>query len=112
MMNTLPEPKRSTLAPIRDKLLVFGFSEEVEYDYINVEPVLVYHGPGRLTILLKHKGETSASVLLETEEQINRVLKTAPKFESLVFEDEQGKTWLRFPLPDRGADLSELFSIL
>ena len=42
MVKTLVEPKKTIISSIRSKLLAVGLEEEVEYDSINIEPVLIY----------------------------------------------------------------------
>ena len=42
MVNTLVEPKKTVISSMRSKLITQGYSEEVEYDAINIEPVLIY----------------------------------------------------------------------
>ena len=102
MVNTLVEPKRIVISSVRTRLLSFGFSEEVEYDAINIEPVLIYNKAEQV-VLLKHKWEVVALVPLSTA---NANYESLKDLESL---DEDGNRWLRFDLP---SSQDRLFSIL
>jgi hypothetical protein len=101
MVNTLVEPKKSVLSSIRKKLLASGFSEEVEYDSINIEPVLIYSKSDTKVLFLKHKWELTALIPIisdETKEKIQSILKIdLSKYET---NNEEGKSWLKLKLPE------------
>ncbi|MDG6995735.1 MAG: hypothetical protein JRN52_07420 [Nitrososphaerota archaeon] len=102
MVNTLVEPKRTVISSVRTRLLSLGFSEEVEYDSINIEPVLIYNKAEQV-VLLKHKWEVVALVPLRTANANYESVK------DLVSLDEEGSRWLRFDLP---SSQDTLFSML
>jgi hypothetical protein len=101
MVNTLVEPKKSVLSSIRKKLLASGFSEEVEYDSINIEPVLIYSKSDTKVLFLKHKWELTALIPIisdETKEKIQSILRIdLSKYET---NNEEGKSWLKLKLPE------------
>ena len=103
MVSTLPEPKKKVISSIRSKLLNRGFLEGVEYDAINVEPVLVYTKDNDLTIFLRYKWSLVAQIpvsdvsTLENSEIQRGLL-------SRVTSDEQGNHWMIYNLPDEETD--------
>ncbi len=101
MVNTLAEPKKSVVSSIRKKLLTSGFSEEVEYDSINIEPVLIYSKSDSRVLFLKHKWELTALIPMISR-QTSEKIKSAVNIDLSKYEttDEEGMNWLKFKLPE------------
>ena len=113
MVKTLAEPKKTIISSLRSKLLAKGFDEEVEYDSINIEPVLIYSFSKDRRIFLKHKWETVALVRLTSKEPVaDDVSEKSIQFD--VEENVQdGTTWARFLLPgDEDAALKLITSVI
>jgi len=110
MVRTLPEPKKQVISSLRERLLRLGYSEEVEYDPINVEPVMIYSKSEKDVVYVRHKWETTASILLVDPHKSGEI-ENDPKKSLLNFiaVDDQGNQMLRFPLPEYEA---EVFHIL
>jgi hypothetical protein len=98
MVSTLPEPKKETISSVRKKLIDLGFLENVEYDAINIEPVLIYSKSQSLTVFLRHKWETTSSILLKGELESEVPADDIAKY--LVVDDD-GNRWLKFGLPEQ-----------
>ena len=101
MIRTLAEPKKSIISSIRQKLLQLGFLEEVEYDAINIEPVLIYSRSENQALFLKHKWELVALIPLQSNKIRERVFgeKTDTDLKKFKSVDEDGNQWLKFALP-------------
>ena len=111
MINTLPEPKRSAISSIRNKLLSLGFAEEVEFDSINIEPVLIYSKTIEKVVLLKHKWELVALIPIESESigiRKENFSIAGLNLEKSEFEDDDGKSWLKFSLPTEEKTIIEI----
>ena len=95
MVSTLVEPKKTWISQVRTRLLSAGFLEEVEYDSINIEPVLIYSNATGKSVFLKHKWDVVAMLPLKASDR------PADNSELIrfVFSDEEGNDWLRFQLP-------------
>ena len=91
MIKTLVEPKKSVISEVRSRLLLLGFSEEVEYDAVNIDPVLIYNRMAKV-VLLKHKWDLLA--MLRVGEM--KLEKQALKDHEVT--DDEGNKWLRFDL--------------
>jgi hypothetical protein len=101
MIRTLVEPKKSTIISARKKLLERGFTEEIEYDAINIEPVLIYSRSGDKVILLRHKWETIAQIpLLESSNEKEFLSQNQGRMNNFLVKDEQGNAFLEFGLPE------------
>ncbi len=100
MINTLPEPKKKAIYSLRKILLDHGYLEDAEYDAINVEPVLIYSKSEKNVLVLRHKWELSATILVPDPEKLKEDNDTMDMslHDSLVI-DEDGKHWLKFSLP-------------
>jgi hypothetical protein len=113
MVRTLPEPKKQTISWMRLELLGRGYSEEVEYDAINVEPVLVYSKSANNVIFLKYKWETAATVPVLNSGSLNKILKDKKEdFEDYLTEDEDGVRLLKFLLPEQSEKVLKLLANL
>lgn len=101
MIRTLVEPKKTILGELRQKLLSLGYNEEVEYDAINIEPVLIYSKSDRKALFVRHKWELVAQIPLQSQDDRKRVLESFHEMPLGNFEttDEQGNHWLKFSLP-------------
>lgn len=102
MIKTLVEPKKTVISGVRNQLLALGFCEEVEYDAINIEPVLVYNKQEKV-VMLKHKWALVALV------PMNSRVAHKESFKEFETTDENGDMWFRFNLPD---DQMRLLSFL
>ena len=101
MIRTLVEPKKSVISSARKKLLERGYVEEVEYDAINIEPVLIYSKSEVKVIFLTHKWETLAQIpLLSVPNQKELLGSAERKLSSFLVTDEEGNQWLKFKLPE------------
>jgi len=100
MIRTLVEPKKTVITSMRRKLLDRGYAEEVEYDAINIEPVLIYSKSEVKTIFLRHKWQTSAQIPLElvtNQKEIHGLIEG--KLSSFLV-TEDGNQSLKFRLPE------------
>ncbi len=113
MIRTLAEPKKSIIASTRKKLLDRGYLEEVEYDAINIEPVLIYSKSNIKVIFLRHKWETFAQIPLGSIPNQNELLgSSVGNLSSFLVTDEEGNQWLKFKLPEyEGKALETLDSV-
>ena len=114
MVRTLVEPKKTVISGVREKLLVMGFLEEVEYDSINIEPVLIYSKAERKVVFLKHKWDLIAMVPLRSSSfpdglDAAGLSKELSKYQ---IEDEEANSWLRFSLPDEETYLFQALNLL
>jgi hypothetical protein len=85
---------------MRRKLLDRGYAEEVEYDAINIEPVLIYSKSEVKTIFLRHKWETNAQIplkLVNDQKEIPGLIEG--KLNSFLV-TEDGNQSLKFRLPE------------
>jgi hypothetical protein len=97
MVNTLPKEKRETITSVRKKLLEKGYLENLEYDSINIEPVLIYSKSEKNTIFVRHKWATLAEIPVTEETQGS----LTPELYELLVKDDDGKSLLRLQLPDQ-----------
>ena len=110
MVKTLVEPKKTVISSLRARLLSIGFQEEVEYDPINIEPVLIYSRlQDEQSVLVKHKWELIALVPMQTEKQRNFAQNSSQPLSEFDYEDEEGNLWLKFQLPKDEEFLVNLF---
>jgi hypothetical protein len=110
MVSTLVPEKKAVVIPVRNALLGRGYTEEVEYDYINVEPVLVYSKSETNVVFVRHKWEILATVPLHASNEKETQL--VKEFSSFLSKDEEGKIQLRFKLPDQENELFEASDLL
>ncbi|MGH2639021.1 MAG: hypothetical protein ACRDF4_07050 [Rhabdochlamydiaceae bacterium] len=108
MINTLVEPKKKVVSSLRNKLLARGYSEEVEYDAINIEPVLIYTNSQGRVIFLRHKWNSIALIPIQSEED-RKIISLSSEKNFMKFEttDEGGNRWLKFDLPENESDALE-----
>jgi hypothetical protein len=100
MVRTLVEPKKTVISGLREKLLNAGFLEEVEYDTINIEPVLIYSKGERKIVFVKHKWDLVAMVPMKSSTFPDGFSGKVPEeFSKYQFEDEDANKWLKFSLP-------------
>jgi len=100
MVKSLVEPKRTIIESIRQKILRLHFVEEVEFDPIEIEPVIIYSKFGKRRIFLKHKWDTIALVLLASKEKGDEIAKKlGVNQDKLEANEEDGTSWLKFQLP-------------
>ena len=100
MVKTLVEPKKTAISSIREKLLNAGYSEEVEYDAINIEPVLTYSISETNTLLVKHKWELTALLPIRSDTMKQIVLSFDQNLVKYMFVDEDNNRWVKFKLPN------------
>jgi len=103
MVSTLPEPKKKVISSIRSKLLNRGFVEGVEYDAINVEPVLTYTKNNDITIFLRYKWLLVAQIPVSDVSKLKNI-KIQEGLMSRVTSDEEGNRWMIYNLPDEETD--------
>ena len=111
MIRTLVEPKKTVITSTRQKLLDRGYAEEVEYDAINIEPVLIYSKSEVKTIFLRHKWVTSAEIplqLVTNQKEIHGLIEG--KLSSFLV-TEDGNQWLKFRLPEDEEKLLKLWTL-
>jgi hypothetical protein len=114
MVRTLVEPKKSSISSMRKKLLALGFSEEVEFDPIEIEPVMIYSKSGERTVFLKHKWATVALVLLISPEKEKELSEKFPGLLSNRLEEnlQDGTRWMRFSLPQDEEEVIETLNFI
>jgi hypothetical protein len=103
MVKTLVEPKKTIISVVRARLLELGYSEDVEYDSINIEPVLIYR-KSNLSVFLKHKWELAAMIPIENLD----LGKLDPEISKMQVQDEEGSNWIKFQLPEKKENLIAL----
>lgn len=99
-MRTLVEPKKNAISSIRQKLLAAGYSEEVEYDSVNIEPVLIYSVSEKNVLFVKHKWELTALIPIRSENKNEVVTITKEDLSKYEHVDDDGNRWLKFALPN------------
>ena len=101
MVSTLVEPKKTVISSIRGKLIAEGYSEEVEYDAINIEPVLIYSKHQKHSLFVKHKWSLIALVPIQSKEERVQIFSSTSEIDLAKYEttDEEGNQWLKFQLP-------------
>jgi hypothetical protein len=105
MVRTLPAEKKLAISEIRKELLDKGYLEEVEYDQINIEPVLIYSRSEKQVVFLRHKWETSASIPLRNlDDQEKNEAELEKKFGGVIVSDENENRFLKFTLPEHCSD--------
>ena len=116
MVKPLVEPKKTVISSLRDKLLSQGYSEEVEYDAINIEPVLIYSKSEKQVLFVKHKWSLVAQIPIQEEgkegQSLAELEAKLPDNQKYKVEDEAGSRWLRFDLPSKQNELLEILSKL
>lgn len=110
MIRTLVEPKKTVIASIRSKLLSKGLEEEVEYDSINIEPVLIYSLSNERRVFVKHKWETVVLVRLNSREDAKDIVSGKENSFQVEENEQDGTVWARFLLPDEEDAALKLFS--
>lgn len=102
IVKTLPEEKRGPLSSTRKIMLDRGYSEEIEYDAISVEPVLTYSKSENQVIALRYKWEVCASIFLGTYERFDELEKPVKdRLANFQITDDDGNRWLKFGLPEQ-----------
>ena len=109
MVKTLVEPKRTVISSLRNKLLSLGYVEEVEYDAINIEPVLIYSKSEKKVLFVKHKWSLVAQIPIQDGQYLKQLETKNPEIQKYKVEDEDGTKWIRFDLP---SGENELFQVL
>ena len=102
MIRTLVEPKKRVVSSIRTKLLAMNLVEDVEFDSINIEPVMIYSLRDERWVFVKHKWEVVALVRLDSEDERKpQLLSTIQDGKGLLERNEiDGTLWAKFSLPD------------
>jgi hypothetical protein len=112
MVNTLVKEKKAIIISVRKALLDRGYLEEVEYDSINIEPVLIFSKSEKNVVFVRHKWETNATIPLQSSESLEKEKIVDQKIVGFLTVDEDGKGLLRFQLPDQEKDLFQTLDIL
>jgi hypothetical protein len=107
MVRTLVEPKKKVISGVRENLLNLGFLEDVEYDAINIEPVLMYSKSEKKLVFLKHKWDLVAMIPLKSSlfPQGLQVTEVQDDLLQFRYSDEEGNHWLKFSLPKNESEL-------
>ena len=97
LINTLVEPKRSTLMKLRSALLLRGYSEEAGYDAINIESYVSYSVSNVPRFTLKHKWELAVIFVLQNQKEHDDLSLRLPSIKERQFEQnaEDGTLWLK-----------------
>ena len=95
LINTLVEPKKSTLGNLRKHLLEEGFGEEADYDAINIESYIAYSLSGQTRFIFKHKWNLSVTLLLKNGDEETMLKRKVPESASLEFSrnEDDGTIW-------------------
>ncbi len=112
MVNTLVKEKKAIITSVRKALLDRGYLEEVEYDSINIEPVLIFSKSEKNVVFVRHKWETNATIPFQNSESLEKEKFVDPKIVGFLATDEDGKGLLRFKLPDQEKDFFQTLDIL
>jgi hypothetical protein len=107
MVNTLVEPKKRVISQIRKRLLELGYTEDVEYDSINIEPVLIYR-KSEHSVFLKHKWELVGMIPINKSEDSLDLANFDPEISALEITDEEGNHWVKLQLPGMNDKLISL----
>ena len=105
MVNTLVKQKKATIMTVRKAILDRGYLEEVEYDSINIEPVLIYSKSDKKVVFVRHKWDTVAAISVQNS--MPEETKADPKYAVFRMVDEDGNIFLKFHLPDQEKNLLE-----
>lgn len=108
-MKTLPEQKRNPISAIRSKLLSRGYQEEMEYDAINVEPVLTYSKSQNDILFVRFKWELSCSILLTDVQKLSFSFLGSSSISKYLTKDGEDRSWLKYAIPEQE---SEIFLLL
>ena len=101
MVKTLVEPKRLYISSVRQKLLARSLEEEVEYDSINIEPVLIYGFENSdRRVFVKHKWECVILVRLNSREEVRTLMSEDQTYSTTEENDQDGTLWAKFNLPE------------
>jgi len=102
IVNTLPAPKKGAVSQVRNILLDLEYIEEMEYDAVNVEPVLTYSRSEDQLIVLRYKWEVNVSISLKRPEILDDLQKTVKdELANFLVKDDEGDCWLKFSLPEQ-----------
>ena len=113
MVNTLPKEKKQVISSVRKLLLDRGLLEDVEYDSINIEPVLKYSKSESDVVFLRHKWELTAMIPVQALQMITYAEKIfKEKISEYLFIDENGNRWIKFNLPEAEEELRRVMDEL
>jgi hypothetical protein len=112
MVNTLILEKKVVIASTRKALLDRGYFEDVEYDSINIEPVLIYSKSEKNLVFVRHKWEMSASIPFPESASAEAAVKADPEIKALMAVDDDGNRQLKFKLPDQENILLEILDAI
>ncbi len=112
LLSSLGKEKQEVISQARVILLGLGCVEEVDYDPINLEPIMIYSHPalGDRKIFLKFKWETVAVILFQTNANAVVALKSVPKLKygEEKMEGEQGPVGITIELKDQINEFSTI----
>ena len=113
MVNTLPKEKRQTIASMRKALLDRGFLEDVEYDSINIEPVLKYSKSELEIVFLRHKWELTAMIPVIDSSRLKDIeVIFKDKSSEFLIKDEEGNQWMKFILPGSQDEVTRFLDLV
>jgi len=113
IVNTLPKEKKQVISSVRKLLLDRGLLEDVEYDSINIEPVLKYSKSESDVVFLRHKWELTAMIPVQAPQMITYAEKIfKEKISEYLFIDENGNRWIKFNLPEAEEELRRVMDEL
>jgi len=105
LIGTIGEDKRLLVLDIRSKLLALGFEEEVDYDPINVESVIIFSREGKQRFRLKYKWAVKTFFIIHSEEEKHKIQEKFPELSEenrIETNDADGSRWLELdPLTEK-----------
>jgi hypothetical protein len=88
LIKTISVEKRKFILEVREILFSLAYSEDVEYDAINVESVIVYSKHGTQRFLLKHKWDLSVHLIVHSDEDAKKIVLQCPDLSDRRRKDE------------------------
>jgi hypothetical protein len=108
MVNTLTKEKKVIIGSVRRLLLDRGYLEDVEYDSINIEPVLIYSKSDKNVVFVRHKWETNATIPFQDSDNRDMSKINGQAIAEFLVTDEEGNKSLKFKLPDQAKALIQI----